>query len=92
MEREAGPEDGSQYDRVVVQQRGRRAQRGLYVFDGIIQRFTDFVSHYFPDSFQIAAEPHAVALHADIAHLGDKLVQQGVVLPVQYSYHHSLLL
>ena len=87
MEREAGPEDGSQYDRVVVQQRGRRAQRGLYVFDGIIQRFTDFVSHYFPDSFQIAAEPRPVFLYAYVPEFRHVSVDNRLLL-CKVNYFH----
>ena len=87
MEREAGPEDGSQYDRVVVQQRRRRAQRGLYVFDGIIQRFTDFVSHYFPDSFQIAAEPRPVFLYAYVPEFRHVSVDNRLLL-CKVNYFH----
>lgn len=66
MERKAGPEDGAQYDRVVVQLRRCRAQWGLYVFGGIIQRLADFIRHDFPDSFQVAAEPCPVFLYAHV--------------------------
>src|ERR1700694_279313 len=56
------------------------AHRRLYFFFHIGQFPADLESGYFADTFQVAAEAHAVALDGDVPQLGYPVADQGMLL------------